>query len=222
MALSAAEHCRLEHNFVVCLRRAAAETRMCGVLPQSGRCERYTRSNATRPGQRWLCDREHLPHAYGMVSSGAINSRFEIYEGNDGGRAGFDWKDGQSYLLFLFPSSEKRGAYWAIDGCGNSNLWDGAQPALKGIEALKQHRGGVIQVAVGLSPEQFTGAKLSVSGSGHESSAMIDQSGRSEIHVAPGRYFVSAAANAPLEPYFMSYENPMSRLKTAVVHKSSL
>jgi hypothetical protein len=109
MALSAAKHCRLEHNFVVGLRRAAVETRMCGVLPQSGRCERYTRSNATRPGQLGYVSANIYHTRTDRSLRGAINSQLEIYEGNDGGRAGFDWKDSQSYLLFCFVLPRREG-----------------------------------------------------------------------------------------------------------------
>jgi hypothetical protein len=43
-----------------------------------------------------------------QVLRGDIDSNFEIYEGNDSGRAGFDWKKGHAYLLFLRPSVERK------------------------------------------------------------------------------------------------------------------
>ena len=44
-------------------------------------------------------------HLYTMqterVLRGKINPRFRIYEENSSGRAAFQWKEGETYLLFL-------------------------------------------------------------------------------------------------------------------------
>ena len=47
-----------------------------------------------------------LAYIYTLKSNrlirGQINEVFQVYEGNDSGRATFDWIAGRKYLLFLF------------------------------------------------------------------------------------------------------------------------
>jgi hypothetical protein len=75
------------------------------------------------------------------------------------------------------------------------------------IRNLKNQKGGMIQVAVGLGAG-YAGAAVSVRGNGKSYSAVTDQHGRSEIRVLPGRYSIKAVSDVPLETYFMSYEQP--------------
>jgi hypothetical protein len=139
---------------------------------------------------------------------GAISSEFEVFEGNDSGSAGFFWKNGNSYLLFLFPSREKKGGYWGLDGCGNSGPLKQVEPVLNEIKALSGRRGGSIEVGVGVDIGEVKGAKVSATGNGTSYSALTDQHGRSVFHVPSGRYYIKVTGDAPYEPYFLSYEQP--------------
>ena len=122
-------------------------------------CAEYFRSKAVVKAElirkRAIVDKDGTVSAniYYMrtdeVLRGSIDPDFEIYEGNDSGRAGFYWKTGHSYLLFLFRSVETKRAAWALDGCGNSGPLKGKHSVLRQIEGLANHRGGTIQVAVG-------------------------------------------------------------------------
>jgi len=63
-----------------------------------------------------------------------MSPTFRVYEGNDSGRASFDWKIGKGYLLFLFKSHENAMANaWALDGCGNSG------PTSKSASVLQRY-----------------------------------------------------------------------------------
>src|SRR5262249_45044028 len=63
-----------------------------------------------------------IAHEYRLETKqkfrGHIGPVFKVYESNDSGRAGFDWKTGQEYLLFLFYTRSDKA--WVLDGCGNS------------------------------------------------------------------------------------------------------
>jgi hypothetical protein len=52
----------------------------------------------------------------------------QIHEGNDSGRATFDWVPGGKYLLFLFYVPREKS--WELDGCGNSGPISGAETTL--------------------------------------------------------------------------------------------
>lgn len=76
----------------------------------------------------------------GQMFRGNIAGILQVYEGNDSGRATFDWKVGQTYLLFLsYSASEKA---WVLDGCGNSGPVSRARAALKEIAAIQRRHGG--------------------------------------------------------------------------------
>ena len=92
-----------------------------------------------------------LAHVYTLkvnrLIRGHVAEVFQIYEGNDSGRATFDWIAERKYLLFLFYSVAGRS--WAIDGCGNSGPFNRAKSALEQIEEIQTHNdGGVIHGVV--------------------------------------------------------------------------
>ena len=64
-----------------------------------------------------------------LLLRGEIAGTFRVYEGNDSGRATFDWKPGQAYLLFLFYSKAEKS--WELDGCGNSGPLNSAKKVVK-------------------------------------------------------------------------------------------
>jgi len=66
---------------------------------------------------------------------GEVARLFRLYESNDSGRATFDWKTDDSYLLFLLRQT--RNGAWVIDGCGNSGPLERKQKALEQIDAIE-------------------------------------------------------------------------------------
>jgi|SRR5271165_2777696 len=135
---------------------------------------------------------------------------FRIYDGNDSGRATFDWKTGDSYLLFLLRE-DPNGA-WLIDGCGNSGPTELRQQALQQIEAFDPTSGrALIQGAVGGISSSFpvAGVQIEVSGPGGVTTAETKTDGTFEIHVAPGKYQVKAVSpGKTFVGEYISYENP--------------
>src|SRR6266853_29966 len=78
-----------------------------------------------------------------LVIRGHIDPVFIVHQGNDSGRATFDWNIGRKYLLFLFYSDSEKA--WELDGCGNSRPVSGAKAILQQIAAIRaSHDGGVI------------------------------------------------------------------------------
>src|SRR5579859_2331680 len=69
---------------------------------------------------------------------GQIGRRFNIYEENSSGRASFDWKRGESYLLFLW--FEPTDHAWELDGCGNSGPEDKAGAVVDAIHKIESAR----------------------------------------------------------------------------------
>ena len=126
---------------------------------------------------------------------GTIAPEFEIYEGNDSGRAGFDWKVGESYLLFLFPSVETKSAAWGLDGCGNSGPLERAEPVLKQVEGFATQQGGKIQIAIGSSSISMpvAGVHVTVQGIHHDHAATTNERGQAEIRLPAGQYSVESA-----------------------------
>lgn len=70
---------------------------------------------------------------------GRILNRFQIYEENSSGRATFEWKRGESYLLFISYSNDDKG--WELDGCGNSAPMSNAKKVLDEIARIKAGKG---------------------------------------------------------------------------------
>ncbi len=135
---------------------------------------------------------------------------FRVYEGNDSGRATFDWKTGASYLLFL--REENLSGAWLIDGCGNSGPTASKQSALDQVDMLDSTSNrGMIQGAVGgtsyLSP--IEGVQVEATGPGGVITAETDAVGRFEMRVTPGKYQVRALTpGRTFTGADISYENP--------------
>lgn len=142
---------------------------------------------------------------------GPVPRLFRIYEGNDTGRATFEWKPGDSYLLFL--REEGPNGSWMIDGCGNSGPSNGKLKALQQIEAIDAASDRVlIEGAVGgvSSSIPLAGVQVEVRGPGGVITAAETKfDGTFEIQVSPGTY--QARAMEPGKTFVaadLTYEDP--------------
>jgi hypothetical protein len=140
-----------------------------------------------------------LAHVYTLtvdkVLRGAVAGPIRVYEGNDSGRATFDWDQGTSYLLFLFFVPTDRA--WELDGCGSSGPLSRASVALSDIDLIKTaHDGGIIYGSVGreMISKPFPGAQVEIQGK-RTYSAISDQKGEFEVRVPAGTYRVHVAAD---------------------------
>lgn len=124
---------------------------------------------------------------------GHVGETFEVYEGNDSGRANFGWKVGRKYLLFLNYSQPDKG--WELDGCGNSGPLDRAKIALDEIaEIQNRHGDGFIHGMVSWQALSNPIAEVQVEarGKGGTYTAVTNAKGEFVIRVPPGRYVVRA------------------------------
>jgi hypothetical protein len=141
---------------------------------------------------------------------GSIQKTFKVYEGNDSGRASFDWSVGTAYVLFLFNSPDTKA--WSLEGCGNSTPAARAESVLRDITSIKHQRQGTF--ISGVVKREDTSALLPsvhlvIRGDGRTFEATTDQSGRFQVEVLPGTYSIEPVdPPIPLEPYVLTYENP--------------
>jgi|SRR3974390_2786994 len=141
---------------------------------------------------------------------GQVPRLFRVYEGNDSGRATFDWKTGGSYVLFLLQQTAN-GA-WTIDGCGNSGPTESKRSALDQIDMIDHSSNRAkIQGAVGGMSVHFplAGVQVEASGPGGVITAETNSVGTFEMRVTPGKYQVRALS--PGKAFVaadISYENP--------------
>lgn len=129
------------------------------------------------------------------VLRGAVAGPIRVYEGNDSGRATFDWDQGTSYLLFLSYAPAAKA--WELDGCGNSGPLARASVALSDIDLIKTaHAGGTIYGSVGreMISAPFPGAHVEIQGK-RTYSAISDQKGEFEVKVPVGTYRVHVVAD---------------------------
>jgi len=149
-------------------------------------------------------------HIYTMqterVLRGQINPSFRIYEENSSARAGFEWKEGERYLLFLSYSKGDKG--WELDGCGNSRPVEEAAAVLQEIDRIKgagNADGGEISGEVWFDP----GVTVIAQGSGGTFRTRSGRGGRFKIRVPAGVYSVRAVQReTPFEADDFSYEDP--------------
>jgi hypothetical protein len=147
-----------------------------------------------------------------QVLRGKIAGTIRVYEGNDSGRAGFDWVSGRKYLLFLFYSTKEKS--WKLDGCGNSGPLSGADTALSEIAAIKAARGGgVIHGVVGGSDRvpgpNIPGVHVEAEGTTGRYAATTNENGEFQINVPAGQYVVRAAKDGfNFDIADFSYEDP--------------
>lgn len=146
------------------------------------------------------------------VLRGKAEGRIRIYEGNDSGRATFDWVQGKRYLLFLYYASYDRAL--ELDGCGNSGPLDESKHALSEIAAIKSaHDAGFIHgVVVGMQPSSpLAGVHLEADGSRGRFAAITDKDGKFQIKVPVGQYSIRVVEHGRhFGEAGFNYENPAS------------
>jgi Carboxypeptidase regulatory-like domain len=154
-------------------------------------------------------------HVYSMsvdkTLRGKIAGLVRVYEGNDSGRATFDWAPGGKYLLFLFYVPDEKS--WALDGCGNSGPLTGAKAALSAIEEIQAARGGgVIHGAVSRDAlsTPISGLHVEARGTKGNYSAITNENGEFQMKVPSGRYSIRVVGGGrSFQKADISYEDPM-------------
>jgi len=144
------------------------------------------------------------------VVRGNIAGTIRVYEGNDSGRATFDWAPGTKYLLFLsYMPSEK---YWELDGCGNSGPLSLAETALSEIGVIQAaHDGGIIHGVVSRQAlsTPIAGVHVEAQGNKGHYAATTDEKGEFHIKVPAGRYSIRAVETGlSFVTADISYEGP--------------
>jgi hypothetical protein len=143
------------------------------------------------------------------VLRGKAVDKIRVYEGNDSGRATFDWVPERQYLLFLL-GSDKDG--WRLDGCGNSGPLNRAKTALSKIDSIKTARdGGTIQGVVSSQAlsDFVSGVHVEAQGATGRYEATTNEKGEFQIRVPTGRYSVRAIETGrSFGEADFSYEDP--------------
>ena len=126
------------------------------------------------------------------ILRGGTGEVVQVYEGNDSGRATFDWTLSRKYLLFLFYSPADKS--WQLDGCGNSGPSSQAKAALSAISEIQAQRGddGVIHGVVSRQAlsDPIPGVHVEARGDGGHYIAATNEKGEFQMRVPAGRYVV--------------------------------
>lgn len=131
---------------------------------------------------------------------GTMPAIFDVHEGNDSGRAPFEWVVGQQYLLFLFWVPEDHG--WELDGCGNSAPLAKASATLKTLSALRRSHADPL-LSGRVSGSKYAGIpNVTITASdGHRSCRVTTGSdGEFQLRVPPGIWLVTARLNGSAIP----------------------
>lgn len=138
---------------------------------------------------------------------GRILNRFQIYEENSSGRATFDWKRGEIYLLFISYSDADRG--WELDGCGNSAPMANAKKVLDEIARI---RAGKTRESIEgyIASEDPLPEVVTVKVEGEGKSRTVPVENREfKVRVEPGMYLVTPiAAGWMFNKDEFSYDDP--------------
>ena len=143
------------------------------------------------------------------VLHGAASGKVRVSEGNDSGRARFDWTPGRKYLLFLFRV--QNGNSWAIDGCGNSGPLSQSGSVLRQLDSIQSAHVGVISGVVLQSDSQlpYTDVQVVALGKGGHYAAKTGRNGEFLIKVPEGEYSLSASKTGfSFSKKDISYEDP--------------
>lgn len=142
---------------------------------------------------------------------GTIPQTFKVYEGNDSGRASFNWKVGTRYVLFLSGSLEMPNEQ-VLDGCGKSGPVSHARSVLREVQRINPSSqsaliSGVVSDYYHSGPEPDV--QVLARGDGRVFKAPTDRNGRFKIEVPPGEYVVEAVqASLSFKVSEFSYEDP--------------
>ena len=129
---------------------------------------------------------------YSMEATGYVKGnilkRFQVYEENSSGRATFEWKRGEKYLLFIRYSREDRG--WELDGCGNSGPMTLAKKTIDEIAIVKN--GPAAQTIEGeIASVESLPSSVVVKITGEEKTRTVPvENRRFRLRVEPGAYAV--------------------------------
>lgn len=144
---------------------------------------------------------------------GQVPQTFELYEGNDSGRATFDWNLKEKYLLFLEQGNNPAThGDWIVDGCGNSAPLANARATLRQIQHMSSmgKRGAISGM---VSTDSWTtgvpGAAIGISGDHRTFEMKTDANGRFSQAVPVGVYTINASKNGkPIAAEPFGYEDP--------------
>lgn len=123
---------------------------------------------------------------------GRILNRFQIYEENSTGRATFEWKRGERYLLFISYSNDDHA--WELDGCGNSATMSSAKNVLDEIASIQAGKGSE-SIEGTIASEEALPEHVMVKVEGEGKSRTVQVENREfKLRVEPGTYTVTPAA----------------------------
>jgi hypothetical protein len=148
------------------------------------------------------------------VFRGTAGQTVRIYEGNDSGRASFDWKVGRKYVLFLSDSFGKpKEKVFELDGCGNSGPSAHANSVLREIDQMNDQR-RTAHITGLVSAFSLDGAMPNIEmvarGGGASYKGWTNRQGRFTIRVPAGDYAVIPVNRQfSFEVSESSYEDPL-------------
>jgi hypothetical protein len=148
---------------------------------------------------------------YSMEVTGRVKGRmlrrFQVYEENSSGRATFEWKRGETYLLFIRYSQEDRG--WELDGCGNSGPMSSAKKTIDQLSWIKNSPAAqMIEGEIASEESLPDSVVVKVTGEGKTRTVPVENR-RFRLRVEPGSYLVE-----PVQPGWQfhgdefSYDDP--------------
>ena len=147
------------------------------------------------------------------ILRGTIDQSFRVWEENSSGRAGFDWVNGRSYLLFMSFSKEDQNS-WELDGCGNSAPLSKAGKALNAIERINAgQKGGFVtgSIAHDSSRSPLAGILVLVRSQEHTYQTTTTKDGTFKVRVPPDKYTVKVRRPGWLfRKDDFTYEDPRS------------
>jgi len=178
------------------LQRSPTSPCLCGVF-----CEPTCSRGHARPNPR-VHDKGNAEaitaHVYTLrvnrTLRGKLGRTIRVYEGNDSGRATFDWVSGREYLLFLFHPAV--GNALGLDSCGNSGPLSKADTALSEIGAIKAaHDGGVIDGVVSdqVLSNPIPRIHMEALGPTGRYAATTNEKGEFQLKVPAGQYVIRAS-----------------------------
>jgi len=148
---------------------------------------------------------------YSMEAAGYVKGnilrRFQVYEENSIGRATFEWKRGENYLLFIRYSRENRG--WELDGCGNSTPMSNAKKVIEEISRIKNGEGTqAIEGEIASVESLPSTVAVRVTGEGKTRTIPIENR-HFRLRLDPGEYVVAPVQSGwQFQADEFSYDDP--------------